>query len=160
MPTFDTLQLAKRLKDAGVADAMAEGMAEALGAQSEVLVTKTDLHTELNGLRTELTAAIGAGHTEMTAAIGSVRTETTAAIGSVRTELTTKMDALFTRIDDRMAHVTETMQQGFRHNDQRFSSLETQLNQLRTWTYLFLGTLVLTMGGLLYRVWSVPLPTP
>lgn len=56
--TFDTLKFSNRLKAAGVAPAQAEAEAEALAEVLEVnlkeLVTKDDLHHELELLRREM----------------------------------------------------------------------------------------------------------
>ena len=56
--TFDTLKLARRLEEAGVdrkvAEAQAEGLAEALDTGIEDLVTKADLHAEAQSIRQDL----------------------------------------------------------------------------------------------------------
>ncbi|MGR9014826.1 MAG: DUF1640 domain-containing protein [Gammaproteobacteria bacterium] len=56
--TFDTLKYANRLKSAGVPDKQAEAEAEALSEALEVnlkeLVTKEDLHHEIESLRREM----------------------------------------------------------------------------------------------------------
>ncbi len=56
--TFDTLKYANRLKSAGVPDKQAEAEAEALSEALEVnlkeLVTKEDLHREIESLRREM----------------------------------------------------------------------------------------------------------
>jgi hypothetical protein len=56
--TFDTLKYANRLKSAGVPDKQAEAEAEALSEALEVnlkeLVTKEDLHHEIEFLRREM----------------------------------------------------------------------------------------------------------
>jgi hypothetical protein len=58
--TFDTLKYANRLKSAGVPDKQAEAEAEALSEALEVnlkeLVTKEDLHREIESLRREMSA--------------------------------------------------------------------------------------------------------
>lgn len=54
--TFDTLKFARRLKDAGMAEAQAEAFAEAFqDAQRQVdVVTKADLRAELAELKTDI----------------------------------------------------------------------------------------------------------
>ena len=53
---INTLRFARRLKDAGVPDAQAEAMADALGEELvEHLVTKADLDNALAALETRLT---------------------------------------------------------------------------------------------------------
>ena len=53
---INTLRFARRLKDAGVPDAQAEAMADALGEELvEHLVTKSDLEHALATLETRLT---------------------------------------------------------------------------------------------------------
>ncbi len=58
--TFDTLKYANKLKSAGVPDKQAEAEAEALSEALEVnlkeLVTKEDLHREIESLRREMSA--------------------------------------------------------------------------------------------------------
>ena len=54
---IDTLRYARRLKEAGVAPAQAEAMADALAAEFvQNLVTKADLGTAVAGLKAEIAA--------------------------------------------------------------------------------------------------------
>ena len=52
--TFDTLKFANTLKDAGVPPAQAVALSEVLEVNLKELVTKDDLHREIESLRREM----------------------------------------------------------------------------------------------------------
>jgi hypothetical protein len=71
---FDTLGYAKRLQEAGVPKPQAEGHAEAAREFIMIeLVTKPDLHAELDNLGTQLRTEIGALRAELRTEVSSLR---------------------------------------------------------------------------------------
>lgn len=64
---IDTLRYARRLRDAGVAPELAEGMADALSDESvQNLVTKADLDAAITGLRAGFAADMAALEARLT----------------------------------------------------------------------------------------------
>ena len=81
-PVMDTLRLSNRLRESGVEQTQAEGMAQALG-------TELDEHV---AVRKDLDAGFGGVRTELNAKIDDVRTELKAEIALLRTEFNTKFN--------------------------------------------------------------------
>ena len=98
MAAFDTLKAVKRLKEAGLDEAMAEAMVETFGGPPhDSLATRDDLAATEEKLRTEiahseerLTLRIDAQGTELRGEIANVRGE----IAQVRTEIQAATAAL------------------------------------------------------------------
>jgi hypothetical protein len=77
--TFDTLRAARRLKEAGASEPVAEAIAEVLRDSREFdlsqIVTKADLKSEIAALRAELETKIESVRAELDARIESVKVE-------------------------------------------------------------------------------------
>jgi uncharacterized protein involved in exopolysaccharide biosynthesis len=94
MAAIDTLEIAKRLRDAGFDNTQAEAITGALrdsrDADLSRLATKEDLTTlrsEIASVRSELKADIAALRSEVSAEIASLRSEVSADIASLRSEI-------------------------------------------------------------------------
>jgi len=102
---FDTLKLARALRDVHFSNEQAEGMAYAIAEAVQTdLATKSDLREmelRLDGkiatLGAELRAELGATRTDLRAEIGATRADLRAEIGATRTDLHAEIRA--TRAD-------------------------------------------------------------
>jgi hypothetical protein len=92
---FDTLKLARALRDAHFSNEQAEGMAYAIAEAVQTdLATKSDLRemelrldSKIATLGAELRADLGATRTDLRAEIGATRADLRAEIGATRADL-------------------------------------------------------------------------
>ena len=117
---FDTLQYARRLKDAGVpekqAEAQAEVMAETFVYNMDSLVTTDYLDARLDARFTEQDARLDARFTEQDKRIDARFTEQDARIGSLET-----------RMNERFTKQGEAFEKRFTAMDIKFTELKGEL---------------------------------
>jgi len=135
--TFDTLKFANRLKTAGVpaiqAEAEADALSEVLETNLGELVTKEDLHHEIDGLRHETKEL----ETGLRHEIDNVRHE----IGDLRKD----MDARFAGMDARLEKTESALRQ-------EMSNMKFELLKWIIGLAIAQATLVISLIGVLIAI--------
>lgn len=146
---LDTLQTAKRLREAGFAEPQAEALTDLLRDAQEAglaqLATKADLGTldiKIDGVAAELSAKIERVAAELDAKIEGFAGELNAKIDRVAAELSAKIDRVAAELNARIDRVAAELRA-------EFALIRSEMEVLRRDLTIRLGSMIVVATGVL-----------